>query len=115
LRHKFRNGGLQKREPYQGFLIETTSDGRTIEDVASVQKSIISFIAGIAREQGKLDIDQPVSSYIGTGWSKASLSQENKITVRHLMSMSSGLAVTLDFQDLFGNIILEHTVKWFQY
>ena len=95
---------LKKREPYQGFLIDITSDGRTIEDVASVQKSIISFIAGIAREQGKLDIDQTVSSYIGTGWSRASLTQENKITVRHLMSMSSGLAVTLDFQDPAGSV-----------
>ena len=104
LTEQYWNSKLQKREPYQSFLIEITSDGRTIEDVASVQKSIISFIAGIAREQGKLDIDQTVSSYIGTGWSRASLTQENKITVRHLMSMSSGLAVTLDFQDPAGSV-----------
>jgi len=104
LTEQYWNIELQKREPYKGFLIEITSDGRTIEDVASVQKSIISFIAGVAREQGKLDIDQTVSSYIGTGWSKASFSQENKITVRHLMSMSSGLTVTLDFQAPAGSI-----------
>ncbi len=104
LTEQYWNIKLQKREPYHSFLIEITSDGRTIEDVASVQKSIISFIAGIAREQGKLDIDQPVSSYIGTGWSMASLRQESKITVRHLMSMSSGLAVTLDFQDPAGSV-----------
>ena len=95
---------LQKREAYQGFFIEITSDGRTIEDVASVQKSIISFIAGVAREQGKLDIDQTVSNYIGTGWSRASLLQENEITVRHLLSMSSGLTVKLGFQAPAGSI-----------
>jgi len=104
LTEQYWNIKLKKREPYQGFLIDITSDGRTIEDVASVQKSIISFIAGIAREQGKLDIDQTVSSYIGTGWSRASLTQENKITVRHLMSMSSGLTVRLDFQDPAGSV-----------
>ena len=95
---------LQKRKPYKGFFIEITSDGRTIEDVASVQKSIISFIAGVAREQGKLDINHPVSNYIGNGWSRASLSQENEITVRHLLSMSSGLTKTLGFQAPAGSI-----------
>ena len=72
--------------------------------MASIQKSIISFIAGVAREHGKLDLNRTVSSYLGTGWSKASLSQENKITVRHVMSMSSGLAVSLDFQSPAGSI-----------
>ncbi len=104
LTEQYWNIKLEKREPYVAFLIETTSDGRTIEDVASVQKSIISFIVGVARAQGKLDIDETVSSYIGTGWSRASLSQENKITVRHLMSMSSGLTVALGFQAPAGSI-----------
>lgn len=89
---------------YKMALVKTTTDGRAIEDVASAQKSIISFIAAIAREQGKLDIDRPVSCYIGTGWSHASLSQENKITVRHLLSMSSGLSKTLDYQEPAGSI-----------
>ncbi|MBT6341588.1 MAG: serine hydrolase [Desulfobacula sp.] len=95
---------LQKRESYRGFFIEITSDGRTIEDVASIQKSIISFIACVARDQGKLDINQTVSNYIGTGWSRASLSQENEITVRHLLTMSSGLTKTLGFQAPAGSI-----------
>ena len=64
---------LKNNESYNRFFIEITSDGRTIEDVASVQKSIISFLVGIAREQGKLDINRTVSSYIGKGWSRASL------------------------------------------
>ena len=104
LTEQYWNIKFQKKESYQSFLIEKTSDGRTIEDVASVQKSIISFIAGMTRQKGKLDIDQPVSSYIGKGWSRASLSQENKITVRHLMSMSSGLTVSLVFQAPAGSI-----------
>ena len=52
---------------YKYMLIETTSDGRAIEDVASVQKSVISFLAAIAREQGKLDLDRTVANYIGNG------------------------------------------------
>lgn len=95
---------LNEREWYKNLLIETTSDGRTIEDVASVQKSIISFIAGVAREKGKLDIDRSVSSYIGKGWSQASLLQEKKITIRHLLSMSSGLTNALGFEAPSGTI-----------
>ena len=88
---------------YKNLLIEMTSDGRAIEDVASIQKSIISFLAGVARGKGKLDIERPVSGYLGTGWSKAALSQESHITVRHLMSMTSGLSITLDFQTPAGS------------
>ena len=86
----------QERSPYKNMLVETTSDGRAIEDVASVQKSVISFLAAIARERGRLDLDRTVASYIGNGWSKASTKQEARITVRHLMTMTSGLNEPLE-------------------
>ncbi len=82
---------------YKHMLVKTTSDGRAIEDVASVQKSVISFLATIAREKGKLDLDRTVASYIGNGLSKASPKQEARITVRHLMSMTSGLNDSLNY------------------
>jgi CubicO group peptidase (beta-lactamase class C family) len=86
------------------MLVETTSDGRAIEDVASVQKSVISFLAAIAREQGKLDLDRTVASYIGNGWSKASPKQEARITVRHLMTMTSGLNEPLQYMHPAGTV-----------
>jgi len=90
--------------PYKYMLVETTSDGRTIEDVASIQKSVISFLAAIAREQGKLDLDRTVASYIGNGWSKASPKQEASITVRHLMTMTSGLNEPLKYMHPAGTV-----------
>jgi CubicO group peptidase (beta-lactamase class C family) len=89
---------------YKYMLVETTSDGRAIEDVASVQKSVISFLAAIAREQGKLDLDRTVASYIGNSWSKASPKQESGITVRHLMSMTSGLNQSLNYLHPAGTV-----------
>jgi len=86
-----------ERSLYKYMLVKSTSDGRSIEDVASVQKSVVSFLAAIAREQGKLDLDHTVSSYIGNGWSKASPEQESSIKVRHLMSMTSGLNESLNY------------------
>ncbi len=65
--------------------------GRGIEDVASVQKSVVSVLVGIAQEKGLLQLDDPVSLHLGSGWSKASPDQEQAITVRHLITMTSGL------------------------
>jgi len=94
----------EERSPYKRMLVETTSDGRAIEDVASVQKSVISFLSAIARERGKLDLDRTVASYIGNGWSKASPKQEARITVRHLMTMTSGLNEPLKYMHPAGTV-----------
>lgn len=63
----------------------------THSDVASVQKSFTSTLIGIAREKGLLKLDDPVSSYLAPGWSQASAADEAKITLRQLMTHSSGL------------------------
>lgn len=72
----------------------TTGDGWAIEDVASTQKSVISILAGIAADRGFLDIEDPVSKYLGDGWSAAPPEAEARILVRHLLSMSAGLSET---------------------
>ena len=89
---------------YNYMLVKTTADGRAIEDVASVQKSVISFLAAIAREKGNLDLDSTVANYLGEGWSKASPEQESRITVRHLMSMTSGLNESLNYMHPAGTV-----------
>jgi CubicO group peptidase (beta-lactamase class C family) len=71
---------------------------RPVEDVASVQKSVISTLAGIAVERKLIDLDAPVSAFLGPGWSKASPGEERAITVRHLMSMTSGLGEDMAYQ-----------------
>lgn len=58
---------------------------------ASAGKSLTSMLVGIAQEKGLISINNPVSQYIGTGWTSASLAKENLITVKHLLTMSSGL------------------------
>ena len=72
--------------------------GSTIEDVASVQKSIAALIVGIAQEKGLLSLKDPVHKHVGVGWSRASKEQEAQITVQHLISMNSGLKDDLSFE-----------------
>jgi CubicO group peptidase (beta-lactamase class C family) len=68
------------------------------EDVASIQKSVISLLCGMAISKRLLDINAPVNKYIESGWSNSDVVNENKILVRHLLSMSSGLDSDLNFQ-----------------
>lgn len=58
---------------------------------ASAGKTLTSTLVGIAQEEGFLDIDQPSDTYLGTGWTVETPGQEHQITVRHQLSMTTGL------------------------
>ena len=66
-------------------------DGKVPHEVASVTKSIMTTLIGIAEGQGILDLDQSMVSYF-PGRSIANLDAlKQKINLRHLASLSSGL------------------------
>ena len=58
----------------------------------SAGKTLVAAATGIAQEEGLLNINTKVSQYLGFGWTSAPLLKENLITVRHLLTMSSGLS-----------------------
>jgi CubicO group peptidase (beta-lactamase class C family) len=58
---------------------------------ASAGKTLTSVLVGIAEDQGEVNLDAKTSDYLGTGWTALTLTQENKITVRHQLSMTTGL------------------------
>lgn len=58
---------------------------------ASAGKTLTGFMVGMAQEQGFLDINAPTSQYLGTGWTACSPVQEAAITVRHQLTMTTGL------------------------
>ncbi len=68
-----------------------TATATTQTDVASVQKSFTSTLIGLARDRKLLTLDDTVSSHLPAGWSKADPADEARITLRHLMTHSSGL------------------------
>ena len=89
-------------------------DGSVVEDVASVQKSVVSFLVGVARGKELLDLEDSVSTHLGTGWSNASLEQETAIQLRHLLSMTSGLATDLSYQQAPGEKWMYNTNAYSQ-
>jgi CubicO group peptidase (beta-lactamase class C family) len=76
---------------FANFIYGRTADGALLEDVASQQKSFVALLVAVAIDKGLLDIQQPVSTYLGHGWSKASPDQEAQIKVIDVLNMSSGL------------------------
>ncbi|MGZ4126734.1 MAG: serine hydrolase domain-containing protein [Actinomycetota bacterium] len=66
-------------------------DGSIYHDLASVTKSFTTTLIGIAATQGKLDLDASMVSFF-PGRTIANRDERKEgITVRHLLSMSSGL------------------------
>lgn len=58
---------------------------------ASAGKTITSFMVGIAQQENYLSIDSSTSKYLGQGWTNCTPVQENNITVRNQLAMTSGL------------------------
>ncbi len=57
----------------------------------SAAKSLTATVVGIAQDEGKLDINNKTSDYLGTDWSTLTPTQQDQIKVRHHLSMSTGL------------------------
>ena len=58
---------------------------------ASAGKTLTSYLVGIAQQNGQLSINDLSSSYLGSGWTSCTVAQENNITVRNQLTMTSGL------------------------
>ena len=58
---------------------------------ASAGKTLTAALAGIAQENGFMDINNKVSEYLGNNWTSIPIEKENLITTKHLLSMTSGL------------------------
>lgn len=93
---------------------QPTPEGIAREDVASLQKSLVSLLVEHAVSEALVNLDESVSTYLGSGWSVAPIEQESRITVRHLLSMTSGLDDTLKFVAPPGRVWHYNTAAYAQ-
>ena len=66
-------------------------DGSTVHDMASVTKSVMTTLIGIAADQGKLSLDDRMVSFFPNRTIANMDERKQRITVRHLSTMTSGL------------------------
>ncbi|WP_433634627.1 serine hydrolase domain-containing protein [Nocardia sp. CA-120079] len=78
--------------------------GNVAWNIWSATKSVVSLLAGIAWDQGKLDIEAPIDRYLPPGLGDA---QHRSITVENLLTESSGLAAGLLTEGITGVIPLD--------
>jgi CubicO group peptidase (beta-lactamase class C family) len=58
---------------------------------ASAGKTLTAMLVGIAQKEGLLNLNDPAGKYLGAGWTSLGAAQEQQITIRHLLTMTSGL------------------------
>lgn len=58
---------------------------------ASAGKTLTGFSIGLAQQDGLLKIQESSNKYLGKGWSSLTAAQEDSITIRHHLTMTTGL------------------------
>lgn len=58
---------------------------------ASAGKTVTASLVGIAQQEGTMDITRSSATYLGQGWSSCTKEQESKISVRHHLTMTTGI------------------------
>lgn len=58
---------------------------------ASAGKTLTATLVGIAQTENILNINNKTSDYLGIGWTNTSIAQENLITVKSQLNMTTGL------------------------
>ena len=70
-------------------------------DVFAVQKGLFSLIVSIAEHRGLLTRDDCMTDVLGAGWTNLAPSLERTITIRRILTMTTGMA---DDLSAFGEI-----------
>lgn len=78
------NGRIVMEEYFNGHNSTATWEWN------SAGKTLVATTTGIAQQEGLLNINNKASDYLGTQWTSMPLAKENLITVRHLLTMTTG-------------------------
>lgn len=82
---------------------------------ASAGKTLTSFLVGLAQQEGYLNIDEPSNTYLGEGWTNCTPEQENQITIKNQLKMTTGLddSENLDCtNDTCLNYLTDPNTRW---
>ncbi|MDX1955980.1 MAG: serine hydrolase domain-containing protein [Chitinophagaceae bacterium] len=58
---------------------------------ASAGKTLTAFLSGISQDEGLIDLSDKTSRFLGNGWTSLPQAKEDLITIRHQLTMTTGL------------------------
>ena len=94
-----------------------TTNRETLRYWASAGKTVTALLVGIAQQEGLLSINDRSSQYLGAGWTSAPSVKENLITIRHQLTMTTGLDETAADTDCTDPACLQYKsdagTRWF--
>ncbi len=67
------------------------SDASSSNTWNSAGKTLSAFTVGLAQQEGFLSLEDSSSGYLGRGWSSLNPGEEAKITIKHHITMTTGL------------------------
>jgi CubicO group peptidase (beta-lactamase class C family) len=86
---------------------------------ASAGKTLTAFLVGVAQQENLLDINNKTSDYLGNGWTVAPQQKEDLITVKHQLSMTTGLDYTIPDDNCMIDTCLKYKsdagTEWYYY
>ncbi len=86
-----KNGRIVIEAYFGNDLLELPFKASSTWYWASAGKTLTASLVGIAQEENHLQISDRASAYLGTGWTSLGPDQESGITIRHQLTMTSGL------------------------
>ncbi len=78
------NGKIVMEEYFNGHTANTSWEWN------SAGKTLVATTTGIAQQEGLLNINNKAADYLGTQWTSMPLAKENLISVKHLLTMTTG-------------------------
>lgn len=85
------NGRIVMEEYFNGHTASTEWEWN------SAGKTLVATTTGIAQQESLLNLNNKASDYLGTEWTNMPLEKENMITVKHLLTMTSGIDDTKQY------------------
>ena len=84
---------------------------------ASAGKTLTSALVGVAQDEGLLNINDKTSKYLGIGWTTMTSDKEELITIRHQLTMTTGLDFSVEDLDCTESECLKYKAdagtQWF--
>jgi len=91
----------------KGIAMETTNELM----IASITKMFVAVVTLRLQEEGKLDIDKPVSTF-NCGYRFKNIPNAEKITIRHLLNHTSGLPDFIETSRFVTNLLDHPLNNW---